>query len=55
MAVMARDKTPSARVLLAALRENRRKLIELTETPPTNEPAALPPRRSDIQTTIEIV
>jgi hypothetical protein len=52
--VMARKKIPSARVLLASMLKNRRELIELTETPTTNEPAILPPRRSEVQQTIEI-
>jgi len=54
-AVIARDKIPTARVILAALLENRRELLELTEMPAASEPAALPPRRSEIQTAIEIV
>jgi hypothetical protein len=55
--VFARDKTPSARVFLTALLENRRELMELTETeiPSASAPAALPPRRSQIQMTTEIV
>ena len=53
--VIARHKIPPARVLLAALLENRRELLELTETPAASEPPALPPRRSEIQPTIEIV
>jgi hypothetical protein len=53
--VIARDKIPSAQVLLAALLKNRRELMELTGTPPVSEPAALPPRRSEIQSEIEIV
>jgi hypothetical protein len=53
--VIAQDKIPSARVLLAALLENRRELLELTGTPPTGEPRVLPPRRSENQSAIEIV
>jgi hypothetical protein len=53
--VIARDKIPPARVILEALLKNRRELLDLTETPPLGEPPALPPRRSEIQTTIEIV
>jgi hypothetical protein len=53
--VIAQDKIPPARVLLEALLKNRRELMELTETPAASEPAALPPRRSEIQTAIEIV
>jgi hypothetical protein len=52
---IARGKIPSARVLLAALLKNRRELMELTGTPPVSEPAALPPRRSEIQPVIEVV
>jgi hypothetical protein len=53
--VIARDKIPPARVLLEALLKNRRELLELTETPAASEPAAPPPRRSEIQTAVEIV
>jgi hypothetical protein len=53
--VIAQDKIPSARVLLAALLENRRELLELIGTPPVAEPRVLPPRRSENQSTIEIV
>ncbi len=53
--VIAADKIPPARVILAALLENRRELMELTETPAASEPPALPPRRSEIQPTTEIV
>jgi hypothetical protein len=53
--VVARDKIPPARELWAALLENRRELIELTETPPARQPASLPPRRSEIQARIETV
>jgi hypothetical protein len=53
--VLAQDKIPSTRVLLAALLENRRELIELTEPPAVSQPADLPPRRSENQTPIEIV
>jgi hypothetical protein len=42
-------------VILAALLENRRELMELTETPAAIAPPALPPRRSEIQTAIQIV
>jgi hypothetical protein len=54
-AVIAQDKIPTARVLLEALLENRRELLELTEMPAASEPAALPPRRSEVQTAIENV
>jgi len=53
--VIARDKIPPARVILEALLKNRRELMELTEMPTASEPTALPPRRSEIQTAIEIV
>jgi hypothetical protein len=53
--VIARGKTPTAQVLLEALLKNRRELLELTEAPATGEPAALPPRRSELQTAIEMV
>jgi hypothetical protein len=53
--VIAQDKTPSARVLLEALLKNRRELLELTEMPAASEPVAPLPRRSEIQTAIEIV
>ncbi len=53
--VTAQDKIPPAGVLLAALLENRRELLELIEMPAASEPAAPPPRRSEIQTAIEIV
>jgi wyosine [tRNA(Phe)-imidazoG37] synthetase (radical SAM superfamily) len=51
---MARDKMPPAKVLFAALLENRRELLELTEMPPASEPAPLPPRRSERQTAFEM-
>jgi hypothetical protein len=53
-AVIARDNALPTRVLLAALLENRRELLELTEMPAVNETPALPPRRSEIQITVEI-
>jgi hypothetical protein len=53
--VIVREKLPPARDLLAALLENRRELLELTEAPAAIEPAALPPRRSENQSRIEIV
>lgn len=53
--VIAQDKIPTARVLLEALLKNRRELLELTEAPAASEPAAPPPRRSEVQTAIEIV
>ena len=53
--VIAQDKIPTARVLLEALLKNRRELMELTEMPAASAPPSLPPRRSEIQTTIEIV
>jgi hypothetical protein len=52
--MMAREKTPSARVLMMGLVNNRRALIELTEAPVTPEPAAIPPRRSDAAQTFEM-
>jgi len=52
---IARNKIPAARVLLSALFQNRRELIELTDAPAFGEPAALPPRRSENQSAIEIV
>lgn len=45
----AREALPPARVLAAALVENRRELIELTEAPLSAAPAALPPRRSEVR------
>jgi hypothetical protein len=53
--VMARQNIPPAREIMAALLENRREVLELTAAPATSEPAALPPRRSEIQSAIEIV
>jgi hypothetical protein len=53
--VIARDKIPPARVLLAALLKNRLELMELTGAPPAGEPAVVPPRRSEIQPAFEIV
>ena len=53
--VLAQDRIPSARVLAAALLKNRRELIELTEGQPAIEPAALPRRRSQIPSRVEIV
>jgi hypothetical protein len=53
--VIAREKIPTARVLLEALLKNRRELLELTETPAANEFTAPLPRRSEIQAAIEIV
>jgi hypothetical protein len=41
------DKIPSAQQILASLRENRRLLLELTETPP--ETPAIPDRRGEIE------
>jgi hypothetical protein len=52
---LARGNTPSAQALVAALVENRREIIELTETPLAAAPAVLPPRRSEIQSVTEIV
>ncbi|MGP8198591.1 MAG: hypothetical protein ACLQU4_03710 [Limisphaerales bacterium] len=52
---IAQDKIPTARVLLEALLKNRRELMELTASPAAGEPAALPPRRSEVQSAIEIV
>jgi hypothetical protein len=52
----ARDKIPSAHVLVAALVENRRELMEeLTGSPPPAPPAAVPPRRSEIRRVFEFV
>lgn len=54
--VMAQEPTPPARVIFAALLENRRELLELTDAlPPATEPAAPPPRRSEIQVATEVV
>jgi len=53
--IIARDKIPPVRVLLASLLKNRRELMELTGTPPESEPAALSPRRSEIQPAMEMV
>ena len=53
--VIARDKIPTARVLLEALLKNRCELMELTASPADGEPAGVPPRRSENQSAIEIV
>jgi hypothetical protein len=53
--VLAQDKMPSTRALMMALLENRREIIELTESRSASEPVALPPRRSDVQSAVEIV
>jgi hypothetical protein len=53
--VIASDKIPSAQVLMAAMLKNRQELMELIGTPATGGPAALPPRRSEIQPVIAIV
>jgi hypothetical protein len=53
--VIAQDKIPPARVLLEALLKNRRELMELTGMPMADEPVAMPPRRSQTQSAIEIV
>lgn len=45
---MAREKIPSPRQILTALLENRREILLLVQ-PPVTEPASLPPRRSEIQ------
>jgi hypothetical protein len=54
-AAIARNKIPAARVLLSALLQNRRELIELTGAPASGEPAVPPPRRSENQSAIGIV
>jgi hypothetical protein len=50
--VIARDKIPSAQTLWAALAQNRRALMELTETPGASETPAPPPRRGEIRRAI---
>ena len=50
---LARENIPSPQQLLASLRENRRLLLEMIG-PPVNEPAAIPPRRSQLQFTMAI-
>jgi hypothetical protein len=52
---VASDKIPPARLLMAALMENQREILELTGPPPAIAPAVPPPRRSEIQSTVEIV
>ena len=47
-ASIAKDKIPSLQQLLTSLRENHRQLLEMME-PPVNEPASIPPRRSERQ------
>jgi hypothetical protein len=55
VAAMAKEKIPSPQQLLAALRENRRQIAELLESPATvSEPSPAPPsfvpkRRGEIQ------
>ena len=44
--LIAEHETPSPRQLMAALRENRRQLLEMMGTP-VGEPALAPPRRSE--------
>jgi hypothetical protein len=51
----ARNKIPAAREIMAALLENRRELLELTDAPAAGEPAAMPPRRSEMQSAVEVV
>lgn len=51
---IAKDKIPSPRQLLMALRENRRQLLEVID-PPVIEPASIPPRRSEVQSPAVIV
>jgi hypothetical protein len=54
--VMAREPALPARMIVAALLENRRELLELTDAlPPVAVPAAAPPRRSEIRIATEIV
>jgi len=53
--VMARDKIPPAPVLRAEWIEKRLELMELTQAPGETEPAALPPRRSEILSRFEFV
>ena len=47
--VAAKQNVPSPRQLLAAVRENRRKLLEMLE-PPASDPTLAPPRRSESST-----
>lgn len=51
---LARANIPSPRVILNALLENRKELMQLTESAPA-EPVAIPPRRSQISTPTEMV
>ncbi len=46
-ALVAKAKVPSPRQLLAALRENRQEILDLTGSPPVAS-MPLPPRRSDV-------
>jgi hypothetical protein len=48
-AMLPGDKSPDPRQIWAALRENRRLLLQYTETPAAEPPAA-PGRRSEIKT-----
>lgn len=48
VAMIPRDKTPSAQQVWAALRENRRLLLEYSEIPSVESPAA-PARRSEME------
>jgi len=48
-AMISRDKIPAAKQLWAAVRENRRLLIEDSEAPASAEAPATPGRRSEIQ------
>ena len=50
LTVTAKQSIPAPRQLLLALRENRRQLLMLLE-PPVTEPAARPPRRSQLSST----
>jgi len=51
----AKYTTQSTRLILTALINNRRELMELTEAPVPGEPAILPPRRSEIQSKVVYV
>jgi len=48
VAMMRREKTPTAQQIWASLRESRRLLLEFTDTPAAESPA-VPGRRSEIE------